>query len=181
MRVHTIGHSNHELEEFLALLRERGIDLLIDVRRYPGSRRHPHFRRESLEGALARAGVDYRHEPVLGGHRVPDPASRNTGLEDEALRGYADWMYHHLFRDAVDRVVDLARSSHAALMCAEADPDRCHRRILADALQSLGVEVLHVLGPGRDRAHEPHPAALVRGPCAVEYPPGAGNQLELFS
>jgi uncharacterized protein (DUF488 family) len=178
--VHSVGHSNHTSGELLALLEEHGVDVLVDVRRYPGSRRHPHFRREALAESLSRAGIEYRHEPELGGHRVPDPASHNVGLHDEALRGYADWMYHHSFRDAVERVAELARTHRPCLMCAEADPARCHRSLLSDALSSLGVEVVHVLGPGSARPHRLHPAAVVQGPCAVRYPPQAGDQLELF-
>ena len=150
----TAGHSTRPVEELIALLAEHGVRLLVDVRRFPGSRRHPQFSRDALAGSLAAAGIDYLHEPDLGGRREPRPDSPNTAWRVAAFRGYADYMDSPSFAAALDRLLGGAAESRTAILCAEAVPWRCHRRLISDAATVRGVEVLHILGPGRVERHE---------------------------
>jgi uncharacterized protein (DUF488 family) len=179
VQVFSVGHSNRSLDDFQDLLGTRAIEVLVDVRRFPVSRRYPHFSAERLKRSLAAEGTEYVHEPELGGHRAPDPASRNTAWKNDALRGYADRIEALPFRDAVARVVERARRARTCVLCAEAEPEQCHRRILADVLASLGCEVVHLVRPGEERAHALHRSAVVVAPGFVVYPAG-GAQSELF-
>ena len=160
-RVFTIGHSTRELDEFVALLRENGIERLADIRRYPGSRRYPHFSRESLATTLPQVGIEYIHVEQLGGRRQPRADSPNTAWRNEQFRAYADHMASDEFRDAVDAL--LASDKITAVMCAEAVPWRCHRNLLADDLVRRGVEVIHILGTNATKPHEMNPNARVAG------------------
>jgi uncharacterized protein (DUF488 family) len=170
--VRTIGHSTRPVGELVAILLEAGVRRLVDVRRYPVSRRHPQFSRDALARSLADAGIAYQHEPHLGGHRESRPDSPNTAWRD-AFRGYADHMATPEFQAALARVAALA---HAAVMCAEADPRRCHRQLLADALVLRGVPVRHLLEHGRSEEHRVHPRA-VQNEGRIVYP--AAGQLTL--
>jgi len=159
----TIGHSTRGIDELLALLAEHRIARLVDVRRFPASRRHPQFSREALAASLAAAGIEYVHEPDLGGRRQPDPGSPNTAWRVAAFRGYADYMDSEEFAAACDRVLRAAARSRTVIMCAEAVPWRCHRRLIADVATVAGAEVLHILGPGRADRHELDANARVVG------------------
>jgi uncharacterized protein (DUF488 family) len=162
----TIGHSTRAIGELLALLAEHGIETLIDVRRFPGSRRHPQFSREALAASLAAAGIEYVHEPDLGGRRQPRPDSPNTAWRVAAFRGYADYMDSEPFAAALARLLRSAARSRTVILCAEAVPWRCHRRLIADAATAAGAEVLHILGPGRAGRHELDPnARIAAGPA----------------
>jgi uncharacterized protein (DUF488 family) len=142
----TVGHSNHEERAFLDLLRGAGVELIADVRANPRSR-YPQFNRSALAGALGAEGIRYSHLGTeLGGRRKPAPGSPNVGWGTEPFRGYADQMASEEFQAGLARLEDLAREQRTAVMCAEADWTRCHRRLLADALTVLGGRVLH-LGP----------------------------------
>ena len=160
--VFTIGHSTRSLDEFLALLRENGIELLADIRRYPGSRRYPHFSSESLARAFP-----YVHMPELGGRRKPSPDSPNRGWRNDQFRAYADHMATPEFKAAVDSLI--ARPERTVVMCAEAVPWRCHRNLLSDELVRRGIRVVHILGPGKTQPHDMNPMAVVRGDH-LEYP-----------
>lgn len=164
--IHTVGHSTRAIADFVALLREGGVRTLVDVRRQPFSRRHPQFSRDALARSLADAGITYVHEVDLGGHREPRPDSPNTAWRNDALRGYADNMASAAFQAALVRVAVLEL---AAVMCAEANPQDCHRQLLADALVSRGIAVRHLLAPGRTEDHRLHPRAVRRGDVLV-YP-----------
>ena len=126
--IYTVGHSTRRLEEFLRLLSAHGVEGVVDVRRYPASRRHPHFAREALAGALAAAAIAYRHEPDLGGRRAPRGDSANVGWKDAGFRGYADHMATTAFRAALERLIEFAEARPTAILCAEAVPSRCHRQ-----------------------------------------------------
>ncbi|HEX2122135.1 MAG TPA: DUF488 domain-containing protein [Thermoanaerobaculia bacterium] len=167
-RIYTIGHSTRTLEEFVALLREHGVTRLADVRRYPGSRRHPHFSRESLERSLPEHGVEYVHFEDLGGRRSPAKQSPNAAWENDQFRGYADYMGTAPFHAAVDRLLAATRAT--AVMCAEAVPWRCHRNLLSDELVRRGIAVVHIVGPGSARPHELSKMARIEGD-RVTYPP----------
>jgi uncharacterized protein (DUF488 family) len=159
--VFTIGHSTRPIGELLSLLAEHGVEMLMDVRRFPGSRRHPQFSREALAGSLIEAGVKYMHEPRLGGRRPARPDSPHTAWRVEAFRGYADHMESAEFTAALEGLIELSRQETVAILCAEAVPWRCHRRLISDALVARGIEVRHILGPGRADPHEIDPNARV--------------------
>ena len=174
--IYTIGHSTRTAEELLDLLGEHGVRLLVDVRRYPGSRRHPQFGRDALEAALAGRGIDYLHEPDLGGRRAALPDSPNKAWRVEAFRGYADHMGTPVFERALERLIALGAERPAAILCAEAVPWRCHRRLIADALTARGVEVRHILAPGKSELHALHPDARVLPGGRLVYPAPGGEQ-----
>lgn len=178
--VYTVGHSTRSTEELLALLEENGVELLVDVRRYPASRRHPHFGREPLARAVEAAGLAYRHEEALGGRRgPPDPESPNAGWRSEGFRAYADHLHSEEARAALGRLRSAAEDRTAAVMCAEAVPWRCHRQLIADWLVAGGWEVRHILAPGRTDPHDLREMARVLEDGRVIYPDPAG-QGELF-
>ncbi|HYS52504.1 MAG TPA: DUF488 domain-containing protein [Thermoanaerobaculia bacterium] len=159
MRVYTIGHSTRSLDELIGLLREHGIKRLADIRRFPGSRRYPHFSKESLSKSLPEAGIAYVHVAELGGRRDPLPDSPNTAWRNGQFRGYADHMATAEFQEALDRL--LVSDVPTAIMCAEAVPWRCHRNLVADELTRRGHEVVHILGPGARQRHAMNPVAQV--------------------
>ena len=141
----TIGHSTRSASEFLDLLQAFSIEALADVRRFPTSRRYPHFNQDSLSQALAEISIEYVHFPELGGRRQPDPNSRNTLWRNAAFRAYADFMETEEFREGMERLLELARRKRTAVMCAEAVWWRCHRALLADYLKSRGIDVIHIV------------------------------------
>ena len=154
--VMSLGHSARSLDEFVWLLRAHEIATLIDVRRFAASKRHPHFSKRALGDAILFEGVGYFHEPDLGGLRQALADSPNNAVPS-AFRGYADHMRSEVFARAFDRVAALARRELVAVMCAEATPERCHRRYLADALVLAGFEVRHVIDREKTIAHERSP------------------------
>jgi uncharacterized protein (DUF488 family) len=179
--VFTIGHSTRSIEELIALLTRNGVRQLVDVRRFPGSRRHPHFNREALAPSLAEAGILYRHAPELGGRRgAPDPASPNTGWRNASFRAYADHLGTAEFSRALDTVIEDAKRGPAAIMCAEAVPWRCHRQLISAALVARGHPVLHILSEAEPRPHELNGMARTDGRGGVTYPGATPEQRELF-
>lgn len=180
MILYTIGHSTRTHEEFAALLRAHGIRRLVDVRRYPGSRRFPHFSRESLARTLPEAGVEYRHAPELGGRRSGGADSPNDAWRSASFRAYADHMDSAEWQQALARVLDEARAEPTAVMCAEAVPWRCHRQLIADAVVARGHEVRHILGASEPAPHTLSPHARVGPGHRVRYPAGPAAQSELF-
>ena len=178
MRVLTVGHSTRTAEEFLALLTEAGVQVLFDVRRYPGSRRHPQFSREALAAALQQAGIGYRHEPRLGGRRSPVADSPNVNWRSASFRGYADHLATPEFQDALAGILEAAAQGVAVVMCAEAVPWRCHRQLISDALVARGVDVDHLMGAGQRRAHVLNEAVQVEKDGRLIY--GAPPQKKLF-
>jgi uncharacterized protein (DUF488 family) len=161
MVIHTLGHSTREFPELLALLRVHGTRRLVDVRRYPASRRHPHFARAALAAGLRAEGIDYRHEADLGGRRSGRRDSPHTAWRSASFRAYADHMDTPAFGAALGRLLELGREAPTAILCAEAVPWRCHRQLIADALVVRGVDVRHVLGAGPAEPHALNPAAQI--------------------
>lgn len=153
MVVHTVGHSTLPLDAFLALLAAHRIDAVVDVRRFPASRRHPHFAREPLQATLAARDIAYTWLPTLGGRREGRLDSPHAGWRSASFRAYADHMDSAEFRAGLATLLGIADERRAAVLCAEAVPWRCHRQLIADALVARGVEVLHVTGPGRAAPH----------------------------
>ncbi|MBW3535109.1 MAG: DUF488 domain-containing protein [Gemmatimonadetes bacterium] len=181
--LHTVGHSTRSADDFVALLRAHGVRTLVDVRRYPGSRRHPQFNREALARTLEAAGIAYRHEEDLGGRRgTPVAASPNAGWRNASFRAYADHTATPAFREALDRILDVQDPAEApvAVMCAEAVPWRCHRQLIADAAVARGREVRHILSAERAEPHALNPMGRVVGDGVVVYPPEGAAQGDLF-
>jgi uncharacterized protein (DUF488 family) len=165
MRIWTIGHSTRAIDEFISLLEENEIKLLVDVRAWPGSKRYPQFNKDALAESLNAHGIRYEHFSELGGKRKYKPDSRNTAWRNASFRGYADYMEAEQFQKGIERLLDIAaKVGPTAMMCAEAVWWRCHRSLVADYLKARGVEVLHVLGANKV---EPHPytsaARIVNG------------------
>lgn len=166
----TVGHSTRPIEELLKLLHAAGIKLLADVRRFPGSRRHPQFNQESLAASLAAAGIEYRHFVDLGGRRTARlQGSPNTAWRVESFNAYADYMQSPQFLAALDELMTAAREKPTAIMCSEALPHKCHRRLIADALVARGWHVRHLLTPKRIDDHQLTPFAHVEG-TQIAYP-----------
>ena len=178
--IYTVGHSTREFGEFLGLLTSHQVGQVVDVRRYPASRRHPQFAREALATALAHAGLAYRHEPGLGGRRAARRDSANTAWRSSGFRGYADYMETPEFQEALARLVDLARTRPTAILCAEAVPWRCHRQLIADALVARGETVNHILGAARADLHHLSPHAQVLSDGRLRYPAGPPEQIALY-
>jgi uncharacterized protein (DUF488 family) len=153
------------------------VECIADVRRFPASRRHPHFARDRLEPFLAARGVDYRWLPDLGGRRSARKDSRNTGWRVAAFRGYADYMDTAEFGAAFAELVGLATRQRTAVMCAESLWWQCHRRLIADALVAAGHEVVHIETPEKASPHRLiDPARIIGG--RLSY---AADQLDLSS
>lgn len=165
----TIGHSTRLIDEFVELLRQHGVELLVDIRTIPRSRHNPQFNSEALAKSLEHKGIDYAHIKALGGLRHARPDSINTGWRNASFRGYADYMQTAEFDEAVDRLLQLCAGKRCAVMCAEAVPWRCHRSPLADALVARGNTVEHILSASRRDVHSLTPFARIENE-KVTYP-----------
>jgi uncharacterized protein (DUF488 family) len=188
--IFTVGHSTRSLDELVVLLKQNHVELLVDVRTVPASRRMPHFARAALERSLPERGIAYEHMPALGGLRKPRSDSTNLAWRNVSFRGYADYMQTDEFWAALETLLShIAPPSAAptpphkwggqghlpmngediALMCAEAVPWRCHRSLIADALTVMGFEVRHITGPGEPPPHHLTPSARVED-GRISYP-----------
>lgn len=177
--VFTVGHGTRSTEELVEVLRDAGVEVLVDVRRYPGSRRHPHFARAALEESLPGAGIAYEWRgEALGGRRDPRPDSPNVAWRVEAFRGYADHMASENFRDSLRALEQSAEQAPHAVMCAETLWWRCHRRLIADALTAHGLEVIH-LGMGRNDVHKLHESARRTDDGVLVYDLATTSPLEI--
>ncbi len=169
----TAGHSNRSAEELGALLRGAGVTLLVDVRRFPSSRRHPWFGREALQASLAGLGIGYRWLGLgLGGRRealLPLERSPNRAWDDPAFRNYADALNTPGFQTEAAELERLAGELPVCVLCAERDWRHCHRQILADWLVARGWEVVHLLDPQTREPHRLSPTAHVAG-GRLSYP-----------
>ncbi|MBW3578260.1 MAG: DUF488 domain-containing protein [Actinobacteria bacterium] len=177
MRLLTVGHGTLPSSDLAALLERADVDLLVDVRRYPASRRHPQFNHDVMAHWLGEAGIDYCHEPDLGGRRRQPPRSRHIGLTHPSFRGYADHMETGGWRRAVEQILAASRERDVALLCAESLWWRCHRRLIADvAVLVHGVDVDHLFHDGRVESHRVTDAARVEDGTVV-YDVGADRPL----
>ena len=172
MKLFTIGHSTRTLGEFVALLRQVEITLVVDVRSIPRSRTVPQFNADTLAGSLAAEGIGYRHLPALGGRRRRKPAapSHNTYWRVEAFRAYADYAETDEFRAGLDALRGLARRDRCAVMCAEAVWWRCHRRIITDYLLAGGALVEHIMTLGKLVPATLTPGVQVMSDKTLRYP-----------
>jgi uncharacterized protein (DUF488 family) len=158
LRIWTIGHSTHTAEQFAAILGAHRIELIADVRRFPGSRRLPQFSSERLEADLAGAGILYKWIPELGGRRRAIPAS-GSAWRNASFHAYAEHIETEEFAVGLQELLMLSYGARTAFMCAEVLWWRCHRRIIADVTASLGAEVLHIRGEARAELHRLSPPA----------------------
>lgn len=164
MELLTVGHGTAGQDELTALLRDAGVERLVDVRRFPGSRKHPHVKREAMEEWLPEAGVEYRWEPRLGGRRRADRDSPDTWWQVEAFRAYAGHMRTAEFREGLDRLLEDAGQVRTAYLCSETVWWRCHRRMISDFLVLVvGADVRHLAHDGTAAPHPPAAGARVDG------------------
>ena len=160
MEVFTIGHGRRAVEELIACLVEARLETLVDVRRFPASRRNPQFNREGLAETVRAAGVEYVHALELGGRRTGEPGEdRFACIRLPAFRSYAARMGSDAWQAALTHTLERPRP---CFMCAETLPWRCHRRLIADLLAAREVEVVHLLGPGASVEQRPFAEAEIR-------------------
>ena len=175
----TIGHSTREWDAFVAMLHEAGIEALADVRRYPGSRRHPQFAAEAMARSLPAAGIEFVPMPHLGGRRTPRKDSPNTAWRNLHFRGYADYMDTGEYREARDCLAALALDKRTTVMCAEAMWWQCHRSLIADDFKARGWTVIHLMQPGRAQEH-PYTGAARVVDGKLDYSAGGPRQQQLL-
>jgi len=169
----TIGHSNRTLDEFLGMLREAQVSLVIDVRSFPRSRSNPAYNIDRLPADLAQVQIGYRHCPALGGRRTRQAGideNLNALWREQSFHNYADYALGEAFGEAFDTLLHLGGEQRLALMCAEAVWWRCHRRIIADYLLLNGHPVDHLMAPGRTDSARPTPGAERTDDGKVIYP-----------
>ncbi|MDD1678870.1 MAG: DUF488 domain-containing protein [Methanomicrobiales archaeon] len=159
--IYTIGHSTRSLPEFIGILKAYRITVVIDIRSIPRSRHNPRFDRDTLAGALGDAGIRYLHCTDLGGFRKAEKGSVNTAWTSRAFRGFADHMQRGEFSRAIERLIEITENETPVLMCAEGNPYRCHRRLIADALVVRGVRVVHLATRRSGKPHTLTPFARV--------------------
>lgn len=175
-QVYTVGHSNRGFDELVAMLRTNGVTRLVDVRRFPHSRKFPQFDEAAIAEALP-PDIGYQLIPELGGRRytpegVPSP---NGAWRVKAFRDYADHMATDDFRQGLDELLRLADQETPAIMCSEAVPWRCHRRLITDALIVAGAQVRHIMSPTSTKPAVLDPRAQVVNDRLI-YPPAADEQ-----
>lgn len=146
MDIYTIGHSTHHMDVFIKMLKQHKIDILVDIRSYPGSRRFPQFNKEIMSGWLGENGIEYKHIPSLGGRRRKlKTDSHNQSWKNVSFRNYADYTSLKEFDEGLQKLIDLAKENRVCYMCSEAVPWRCHRSIVSDNLIARGVNVHHIM------------------------------------
>jgi uncharacterized protein (DUF488 family) len=165
----TVGHSTRSADEFKGILLAHQIQVLVDVRSFPGSRRYPHFNKAELSQQFASMGLVYLHLPALGGRRRALPHSKNTAWQNSSFRAYADHMESEEFKTGIETLLELAKTRRTVIMCAEALWWRCHRSLIADFLKAEGVEVIHILSAQKTEKHPYTSAArIVEGRLSYE-------------
>lgn len=167
--IFAIGHSTRPFDDFVKLLHAHDIKILADIRTIPKSRHNPQYAQEFLARELPAHGIRYVQLKQLGGLRRPKANSINTGWENSSFRGYADYMASPEFEDGLQELIALARDGNVAMMCAEGNPFRCHRQLVADALTARGIAVKHIISRKTARVHELNPRAVIQDGI-VTYP-----------
>ena len=153
LTIYTVGHGNRTLEDLIQLLEGAGVDTLVDVRAQPRSTHNPQFNDDSLRAACGRHGLTYHWAGrQLGGMRAALADSPHVALE-AGRRGFADHMDTEAFKKGAAQLQQLAARGMCAILCAERDPSRCHRALIADFLTLRGVRVMHLIAPGETREH----------------------------
>ena len=159
--IYTIGHSTRSIQEFIQLLINCNIQLLADIRRYPGSRKFPMYNMDALQIELQKAGFQYVHLSGLGGRRKRSKDSINDRWRKDTFRGYADYMGTDEFAAEMKNLMTLAENQVTAIMCAEAVWWRCHRALVSDYLKVSGWKVIHIMGLNKQEEHPFTSAARV--------------------
>lgn len=167
--IYTIGHSTRPIAEFLAILKEYDIVQLVDIRTIPKSLRNPQYGQENLQESLETAGIKYIYMKDLGGLRPTTLLTINDGWQNKSFQNYADYMQSETFTQAVEKLVEICKNEVTVMMCAEAVPWRCHRRLVGDALIVRGVKVWDIIGENNVREHTMTPFAVVNG-MDIKYP-----------
>jgi uncharacterized protein (DUF488 family) len=167
--IYAMGHSTRTLDEFIEILAAHAISIIVDIRTIPKSRHNPQFNGEALRESLKKRGIAYVHFRELGGLRKPKRDSVNTGWQNASFRGFADYMQTREFVSAVRKLMRLAKQGRAAILCAEGNPFRCHRSLVADALTVRKVRVLHIAGKRSAKEHTMTAFAKVQG-TKITYP-----------
>lgn len=163
-KIWTIGHSTRSFKDFVDILYSYKIEILVDIRRFPGSRKFPHFNSEYLVHALPEQNIEYLHLEELGGRRKVQKGSKNTAWRLASFQGYADYMETKEFEVAVDHLQKTAKGKNVAYMCSEAVWWSCHRSLVSDYLKFRNWEVIHILGPEKDMEHPyTKPAKIIEG------------------
>jgi uncharacterized protein (DUF488 family) len=164
----TIGHGTRTGNEFVQMLREAGIQCLVDVRSYPGSRRNPQFSRVPLASLLVDHGIQYQWEGEgLGGFRKSKADSKNVSLKNEGFRGYADYMESAEFKQAIELLIEQAQQTRIAYMCAERLPWQCHRYLISDYLVMSGMRVVHLIAQGKTQEHTLNPSTRIQNDILI--------------
>lgn len=153
-QIYTVGHSTQQIEDFINLLKEYEIEMLVDVRTIPGSRHNPQFNKEDLELALNESRIQYQHISKLGGLRHTTKSSINLGWHNLSFRGFADYMQTPSFWQGIEELEQIGKKYRTAIMCAEALPWRCHRSLIADALTIRKWKVFHIMSKAHAHMHE---------------------------
>lgn len=167
--IFTIGHSTRLLKDFVAILKSYKVKQIVDVRTIPRSRHNPQFNRETLPDDLSDVGIAYLHMPGLGGLRHPITDSSNLGWRNTSFRGFADYMQTEEFKESIDKLIEIAKKKQIVLMCAESVPWRCHRSLIADALQVRDMQVKHIMSQKSCKDHILTPWIKVHG-FKITYP-----------
>lgn len=170
---HTIGHSIRAIETFVELLKAAEVRLVVDVRTVPRSRANPQYDKDALPPALAAFDIAYQQIPSLGGLRGRQRGispETNAFWENESFHNYADYAMSEAFASGLLDLRRLGATTPSAIMCAEALWWRCHRRIIADYLNTAGETVFHILGPNETEPARMTPAARAGPDGTLVYP-----------
>lgn len=160
--IYTIGHSNREIDPFIELLKMNDIEVLVDVRKLPGSTKYPHFNQEELSNTLSSVDILYIYLKELGGRRKQNKDSINTIWKNKSFQAYADHMSTDEFLKGIDILLEYANQKRVAIMCSEAVWWRCHRALIADYLKSTGIDVYHIMSMTTNQLHPFTSAARIR-------------------
>ena len=162
--VWTIGHSTRSLDEFVAMLNSFQIEVIVDIRNFPGSKKYPQFNKNELEDSLLKYNLNYIHLKNLGGRRKSNANSENTAWRHPAFRGYADYMETETFNDGIKKLEEIASTQNTAYMCSEAVWWSCHRSLVSDFLKAKSWKVMHIMGINKAEEHPyTQPAKIVDG------------------
>ncbi len=159
----TIGHSTHTFEEFIEMLNSFKIDLIVDIRSFPGSRKFPQYNKETLEVSMPENKIEYIHLKSLGGRRKPNVDSLNMVWRHPSFRAYADYMETPDFHEGIVELEELGKQKRVAYMCSEAVWWRCHRSMVSDYLKFHDWKVMHIMAVGKESEHPFTAPAIVEG------------------
>jgi len=169
VEIFVVGHSTRTIESFMDLLKAHSVDLLVDIRTIPKSRHNPQFNEDALKKKLNDNKIRYLHMKGLGGLRHSDKNSINLGWRNLSFRGFADYMQTKDFDFSLRELIALSKKHTVAIMCAEGNPFRCHRSLVADALLVRHVKALHISSKISAREHVLTPFAKIKG-RKITYP-----------